>query len=191
LGIDCRILTDGRDFSYLALRPEGVAIIRGAVDRGITFFDTAEAYGTHTLRDATKKSRPTRRYRPTWAFDRHRRQGRSVSVQGLFREITDRQDSFEHDVLYGALGSDIVHPGPFSLLSLQRQISRRDTFVLRPTPNSGLCTIALASSNMAMFLVLDSLTEYLGLDPSAELDELKATAQTSPYSGSEGDSSNG
>src|SRR3954454_2287644 len=35
LGIDCRILTDGSDFSYLALCPQDVAIIRGAVHRGL------------------------------------------------------------------------------------------------------------------------------------------------------------
>jgi hypothetical protein len=92
-------------------------------------------------------------------------------------------------VLSGALGSDIVHSDPFSLLSIQRQIGRRDTCCGRcPTR---LCTIALASSNTATFLVLDSLTEYFGLDLWAEFDELKATAQASPYSGSEGDSSNG
>jgi hypothetical protein len=37
-----------------------------------------------------------------------------------------------------------------------------------------MCTIALALSNAAMFLVLDSLSEYLGLDLSAELEPLKA-----------------
>ena len=149
------------------------------------------AVWVHTFRDTTKKNRPTRSYRPTWEFGRDTRQGTPVSVQGLFREITDRQDSFEHDVLYGALGSDIVHSGPFSLLPIQPQIGRQDTFVLRPMPKSDLCTIALASSNMAMFLVLDSLTEYLGLDLSVELGELKATAETNPHSDSEGASSNG
>ena len=28
-------------------RPEQIALIRGAYDRGVTFFDTAEAYGPH------------------------------------------------------------------------------------------------------------------------------------------------
>jgi len=45
----------------------------------------------------------------------------------------------------------------------------RRTFLLRPTPSIDLCTIALASSNTAMFLGLDSLTEYPGLDLSADL----------------------
>jgi hypothetical protein len=44
-----------------------------------------------------------------------------------------------------------------------------------------MCTIALASSNVAMFLVLDSLTEYLGLDLSAELGPLKAKSKADPY----------
>jgi aryl-alcohol dehydrogenase-like predicted oxidoreductase len=40
----------GLDFAYghSLSRPEGVALIRAAVDRGVTFFDTAEVYGPFT-----------------------------------------------------------------------------------------------------------------------------------------------
>jgi hypothetical protein len=51
----------------------------------------------------------TKSHRPTWQFDRVTRKGEAVSVHGVFREIADAKHSFEHDVPYGALGSDIVH----------------------------------------------------------------------------------
>ena len=46
LGFGCM----GISFSYATQlsRPEGVALIRAAVDRGVTFFDTAEVYGPFT-----------------------------------------------------------------------------------------------------------------------------------------------
>src|SRR2546428_2375901 len=46
LGFGCM----GLSFAYgpAASRDDGIAIIRAAVDRGITFFDTAEAYGPFT-----------------------------------------------------------------------------------------------------------------------------------------------
>lgn len=80
-------------------------------------------------------------------------------------------------MLYGALGSDIVHSGPLSLGRILGWLNSRETFVLAPMPTADGRTIALASSNTAMFLVLDSLTEYLGLDLTSELSALKATAQ--------------
>ena len=43
LGFGCMGLSSG--FGPPADREEGIAIIRAAVDRGVTFFDTAEAYG--------------------------------------------------------------------------------------------------------------------------------------------------
>jgi hypothetical protein len=104
-----------------------------------------------------------------------------VSVYEIFREIADGTHSFEHDVLYGALGSDIVHSGPLSLSRIVRGLGDRRTFELKPMPVSDMCSIALAASNTAMFLVLDSLTQYLGLDLSAEMDPLKATWKTNPY----------
>ena len=46
LGLGCM----GLDFGYAAkvTKAEGVALIRAAVDRGVTFFDTAEVYGPFT-----------------------------------------------------------------------------------------------------------------------------------------------
>lgn len=46
LGLGCM----GMSFSYATklTTPEGVALIRAAVDRGVTFFDTAEVYGPFT-----------------------------------------------------------------------------------------------------------------------------------------------
>lgn len=140
------------------------------------------AIWTHVFRD--RKGRPTKGERPTWNFDRLTRRGEPASVRALFEEIADSQTSFEYDILYGALGSDIVHSGPFTTLTRMRQrtIGDRATFSLAPMPISDMCTIALASSNVAMFLVLDSLTQYIGLDLSAELASLKAKSHTDPYS---------
>ncbi|MGH7022658.1 MAG: aldo/keto reductase, partial [Caulobacteraceae bacterium] len=43
IGLGCM----GISFSYgtQLTKPEGVALIRAAVERGVTFFDTAEVYG--------------------------------------------------------------------------------------------------------------------------------------------------
>ena len=43
LGLGCM----GISFGYAATlsKEDGIALIRGAVDRGVTFFDTAEVYG--------------------------------------------------------------------------------------------------------------------------------------------------
>lgn len=43
LGFGCMGISFG--YGRPASRDKGIAIIRGAVDRGVTFFDTAEAYG--------------------------------------------------------------------------------------------------------------------------------------------------
>ncbi|MBI2828128.1 MAG: hypothetical protein HYX77_02500 [Acidobacteria bacterium] len=109
-----------------------------------------------------------------------------MSVNDLFLEIAGGTQSFEHDVLYGAIGSDIVHTGPFSLKRTLQAIGNRNTFILQPTPIAEPCTIALASSNVAMFLVLDSLTQSLGLDLSRELAPLKARSQADPYAPTKG-----
>src|SRR5579871_1666691 len=49
LGLGCM----GMSFSYGPAKdkPEMIALIRAAVDRGITFFDTAEVYGPFTNED--------------------------------------------------------------------------------------------------------------------------------------------
>jgi aryl-alcohol dehydrogenase-like predicted oxidoreductase len=46
LGFGCMGISFG--YGPAASRDEGIAIIRAAVDRGVTFFDTAEAYGPFT-----------------------------------------------------------------------------------------------------------------------------------------------
>lgn len=139
------------------------------------------AVWTHVFQDNKKnKTVPTRSQRPTWELDPKPGQLHDIAVRDLFVEIADGKQSFEHDVLYGALGSEVVHSGPFSLLSIQSAIGRRDTFVLRPVPVDDECTVALAVSNTAMLLVLDTLTEYMGLDLSSELVQLKAQAATDP-----------
>lgn len=144
---------------------------------------SSDAYhrAIRTLVFVDTKGRPTKSDRPTWDFDRVTGAGQPVNVAKLFREVAGAQESFEYDVLYGALGSDIVHSGPFSLAHTLQALDGRQTFLLRPIPVIDLCTIALASSNTAMFLVLDSLTEYLGLDLSADLDPLKAKSKVDPY----------
>ncbi len=133
-----------------------------------------------TFRD--EKGRPTRSERPTWEFDDTTKRGKPFNVSDLFREIAGGAHSYEYDVMYGAIGSDIVHSGPFSLTHTLQRMGSRLTFVLEPTPVREMCTIALALSNAAMFLVLDSLTEYLGLDLSADLEPLKAKSNSDPYS---------
>jgi hypothetical protein len=133
-----------------------------------------------TFRD--EKGKPTRSERPTWEFDDTTQQGKPLRVSDLFREIAGGVHSYEYDVMYGAIGSDIVHSGPFSLSHTLQRMGGRSTFILEPMAVQETCTIALALSNSAMFLVLDSLTEYLGLDLSAELEPLRAKSNADPYS---------
>lgn len=91
-------------------------------------------------------------------------------------------------MLYGAIGRDVVHSGPFSLTPMLREMGEaRRTLWLRPAPNNQLCGIALGSSNSAMFLVLDSLTQYVGLDLSAELAPMKADHARNPYGSEDAD----
>jgi hypothetical protein len=137
------------------------------------------AIWTHVFRE--KNGNPSKSERPTWEFDPITGKGEVASVKKLFREIAGAEESFEYDVLYGALGSDIVHSGPFSLARTLHGLGNRQTFVLRPTPNADLCTIALASSNTAMFLVLDAFTQYIGIDLATELDLLKTRSKVDPY----------
>ncbi|WP_127090543.1 aldo/keto reductase [Aquabacter cavernae] len=59
LGFGCM----GLDFGYATkvTRPEGVALIRAAVERGVTFFDTAEVYGPFTNEEMVGEAlRPVR-----------------------------------------------------------------------------------------------------------------------------------
>lgn len=106
--------------------------------------------------------------------------GTPIRVRQIFEEIAAGPYSYDHDVLYGTLGSDNVHSGPFSLSRTQHALGNRPTFVLKPMPVADMCMLALATSNAAMFLVLDTLTEYLGLDLSAEMEPLKARWKEDP-----------
>jgi aryl-alcohol dehydrogenase-like predicted oxidoreductase len=49
IGLGCMGLSSG--FGPPVDKPEGISLIRAAVERGITFFDTAEAYGPFTNED--------------------------------------------------------------------------------------------------------------------------------------------
>jgi aryl-alcohol dehydrogenase-like predicted oxidoreductase len=49
LGLGCMGLSFG--YGPAVDKREGISLIRSAVDRGVTLFDTAEAYGPFTLRD--------------------------------------------------------------------------------------------------------------------------------------------
>src|SRR5580693_3838459 len=46
LGLGCMGLSFG--YGPAVAKQEGIALIRAAVDRGVTFFDTAEVYGAFT-----------------------------------------------------------------------------------------------------------------------------------------------
>jgi hypothetical protein len=91
----------------------------------------------------------------------------------MFQEVADSQLSFEHEVLYGALGSDVVHSGPFSLGRIREQLRRRGYISAKPMPLATGRTIALAASNVAMLLVLDTLNEYAGLGLGDEIQAVK------------------
>lgn len=46
LGLGCMGLSHG--YGQPVDKPQGIALIRAAVDRGVIFFDTAEVYGPFT-----------------------------------------------------------------------------------------------------------------------------------------------
>src|SRR6266404_2552912 len=79
-------------------------------DSQVSFSPYHRAVWTHVFRQ--KNGNPTKSDRPTWDFDGVTCKGEPASVKKLFREIAGSEESFEYDVLYGALGSDIVHSGP-------------------------------------------------------------------------------
>jgi pyridoxine 4-dehydrogenase len=53
LGFGCMGISFG--YGQPTGRADGIAIIRSAVDRGITFFDTAEAYGPFANEEARRR----------------------------------------------------------------------------------------------------------------------------------------
>ena len=61
IGLGCMGMSRG--FGPSGPRAEMIAVIRGAVERGVTFFDTAEAYGQTTR---NWSARPSRRSRGRW-----------------------------------------------------------------------------------------------------------------------------
>jgi aryl-alcohol dehydrogenase-like predicted oxidoreductase len=59
IGLGCMSMTGG--YSDKPDRQEMISLIRTAVDRGVTFFDTAEIYGpTPTRNSSARPSPPTR-----------------------------------------------------------------------------------------------------------------------------------
>lgn len=129
--------------------------------------------------------------RPTWKFgesesgERRKRKrkakGIQVTVKEMFEEIAEGgRDSFEHEVLYGSLGSDMVHSGPFSLAHGVATLLKESTCFLGPLPRADTRIIALAISNTAMLLVLDSLNEYSGLGLENDIAALKQESQRDP-----------
>jgi hypothetical protein len=114
--------------------------------------------------------------RPTWAFDRRTQEGRQVSVKRIFEELVDEkgEPSFEYEMVYGAIGSDLVHSGPFSVTRIMANISNKSTFSLQVAPMRRGCFMALVISNVAMILVLEALNQFVHLGLNDVLSELKA-----------------
>ena len=132
----------------------------------------------------------TTRDRPTWEFDPATKKGRYVTVAGVLREVVNTTGSgtpsFEQEAVYGSMGSDIIHSGPFDTLKVQRLI-RGGAFFLRPIPLPDYRTIALATSNTAMVLVLEAYSQFIGLDLAEELDALKTGMKIDPGDGTADD----
>jgi aryl-alcohol dehydrogenase-like predicted oxidoreductase len=105
LGLGCMSMTSG---SYNPVRPrdEMVRVIRGAVERGVTFFDTAEVYGPFSNEEYVGEAlRPVRdavviASKFGFNFDAGARAGRKANpaylrerVEGMLRRLqTDRID---------------------------------------------------------------------------------------------------
>ena len=105
LGLGCMSMTSG---SYNPVRPrdEMVRVIRGAVDRGVTFFDTAEVYGPFTNEEYVGEALAPVRDEVViaskfgFSFDEGARAGRKANpaylrerVEGMLRRLqTDRID---------------------------------------------------------------------------------------------------
>jgi hypothetical protein len=107
----------------------------GAGAEAITSDADHRAVWNYTFRDGAGK--PTKSHRPTWEFDRTNGKGKPIPTADTFREI---EGTFEYDVLYGELGSDIVHTGPFSLARTLQALGNRQTFILQPKPIGEACT---------------------------------------------------
>src|SRR5262245_24802965 len=106
LGFGCMGIS--QSYGRPSTREDGIAIIRAAVDRGVTFFDTAEVYGPYTNEDLVGEALGPVRDRVTIAtkFGFNIEQGkmaglnsrpaqiRAVADASLKRLRTDRLDLF-------------------------------------------------------------------------------------------------
>ena len=106
LGFGCMGIS--QSYGRPSSREDGIAIIRAAVDRGVTFFDTAEVYGPYTNEDLVGEALEPARDQVAIAtkFGFHIEQGtmaglnsrpsqiRAVADESLKRLRTDRIDLF-------------------------------------------------------------------------------------------------
>src|SRR3954451_20346019 len=106
LGFGCMGIS--HSYGRPSSREDGIAIIRAAVDRGVTFFDTAEVYGPYTNEDVVGEAlEPVRDQviiatKFGWNIDQNRMAGlnsrpaqiRAVAEASLKRLRTDRIDLF-------------------------------------------------------------------------------------------------
>jgi aryl-alcohol dehydrogenase-like predicted oxidoreductase len=106
LGFGCMGIS--QSYGRPSTREDGVAIIRAAVDRGVTFFDTAEVYGPYTNEDVVGEALEPVRDQVTiatkfgWKIEHGKMAGlnsrpsqiRAVADASLKRLCTDRIDLF-------------------------------------------------------------------------------------------------
>jgi aryl-alcohol dehydrogenase-like predicted oxidoreductase len=106
LGFGCMGIS--QSYGRPSSREDGIAIIRAAVDRGVTFFDTAEVYGPYTNEDLVGEALEPVRDRVTiatkfgWNIEQNKMAGlnsrpsqiRAVAEASLKRLRTDRIDLF-------------------------------------------------------------------------------------------------
>jgi len=62
LGLGCMGLNFG--YGTAVSKADGIALIRAAVERGVTFFDTAEVYGPFTNEEMVGEALPSSRWVP-------------------------------------------------------------------------------------------------------------------------------
>ena len=106
LGFGCMGIS--QSYGRPSSRQDGIAIIRAAVDRGVTFFDTAEVYGPYTNEDVVGEALEPVRDRVViatkfgWNIEQNKMAGlnsrpsqiRAVADASLKRLRTDRIDLF-------------------------------------------------------------------------------------------------
>jgi len=106
LGFGCMGIS--QSYGRPSTREDGIAIIRAAVDRGVTFFDTAEVYGPYTNEDLVGEALEPARDLVTiatkfgWKIEQNKMAGlnsrpsqiRAVADASLKRLRTDRIDLF-------------------------------------------------------------------------------------------------